>query len=753
MSRPLIVTSSQYLRPRRPVAVRAYNRLRVGAPPALDANNLLATARERTGLDDFGDPFFLEPLSVLVRAIGREANPHALGRLLLGQRLRGMLENRLRLEALYRAAPEVAELPIARPIVIAGLQRTGTTLLHRLLSADPRARALLGWEALHPVPLPGEGRRGSAKRRWLGKLAERGFAELAPEFFAIHPVEASAPEEDILLLDHSFATQTPEATLHVPSYAAWLEAQDLTPAYRHLGRMLRALSWQRSGDFWVLKTPHHMEHLDALLQVFPDAVIVQTHRDPQATMASFCSMVAHGRSVFSDQVQPRAIGRHWLRKVQRMLDRSEQVRAARRGQFVDVYYDDLLSDPLEQVRRIYQSAGLELSEQASDAMRRTLARSPQHRFGKHSYSLWDFGLSPSQVEDAFADYCARRSLPRSAPAKASPRQQTGPSGLGHRTPFRATVTALLDQRHRTTSLAPLDDSQDLSGRTYLITGVTHGLGQALAIDLARRGARIVGTGRNALSQAQEQIARQSDNPAIELHELDLTDLEQVARFVDRLKGLRLDGLVANAGWMPRKPVRSRQGYEGMFAVHYLANHLLVRRLIGQGTLPPRPEGSTQALTRVVFVASEAHRSAPALNLATLGHCVEYDASSAMQVYASSKLALLSFALELVRRSQAHGTPQLGVHAVCPGAVASSIARDVPRLLQPLAHKSMRALFPSPGQAVRPVSCLTAAPELSQETGWYLHLLERKLPSPQALDPAAGAQLWAWGERAIAPWIS
>src|SRR6185503_18919343 len=130
--------------------------------------------------------------------------------------------------------------------------------------------------------------------RALGKLSERTLAWLAPEFFAIHPVEADAAEEDVLLLDHSFTSQAPEATLHVPTYAAWLETQDLEPAYRYLARALKLLSWQKPRQFWVLKTPHHMEYLDELFRVFPGATVIQTHRDPQKTMGSFCSMVAHG---------------------------------------------------------------------------------------------------------------------------------------------------------------------------------------------------------------------------------------------------------------------------------------------------------------------------------------------------------------------------------------------------------------------------------------------------------------------------
>ena len=186
---------------------------------------------------------------MLLASIEKEAQLHPLGRAIMRGRIVGMLANRLRIEAVIRKHPHIEATPIRRPIVIAGLQRTGTTMLHRLLAADPRARALLAWEALHPAPLPGEGTSGSFRRRAAAMLSERGLQQLAPEFFAIHPVEADAPEEDILLLDHSFTSQAPEATLHVPSYAAWLERQDLVPAYRYLARTLQVLTWQRPGDY------------------------------------------------------------------------------------------------------------------------------------------------------------------------------------------------------------------------------------------------------------------------------------------------------------------------------------------------------------------------------------------------------------------------------------------------------------------------------------------------------------------------
>jgi NAD(P)-dependent dehydrogenase (short-subunit alcohol dehydrogenase family) len=756
MRRSELVTSTDYAHPKRPLPARLYN---AGAAPfghaPLDASTLIAAARRATGLHDLGDPFFVKPLSVLVDSIEREARLHPLGRAIMRGRIVSMLANRLRVEAVYREHPEIEALPLPRPIVIAGLQRTGTTVLHRLLAADPRARALLSWEALHPAPLPGEGRKGSFRRRAEAKAAELGLAALAPEFFAIHPVEASAPEEDVLLLDHVFTSQAPEATLHVPTYAAWLEEQDLVPAYRYLRRLLKLLTWQRGGSWWVLKTPNHMERLRELLAVFPDAVVVHTHRDPQATMGSFCSMVAHGRGVFSDHVDPREVGRHWSRKVRRMIERSLAVRDGGAGHaggasFIDVSYYDLLDDPLAEVRRIHAHAGTTLSPEAEVAMKAVLARDTQHRYGRHVYRTRDFGLSPAGIEETFAAYRARFAIRHEKPERDPYLEvQTGASGVGHKNPVTATLTGVIDLIRPGSALAPLDGAIRLDGKTAMVTGANSGLGKAIAVDLARRGARVLLACRSGIPEAGEEIARTSSSRAVEMLRVDLSDLDSVVALTDELarRGERLDLLVCNAGLVPGKAVQTRQGHEVMFTVHYLASHLLVRRLLASGVIPSDRRGT--AIPRVVFVTSETHRSSDGLDFERFGAFADYGISSAMRYYGDSKLALTTFATELARRLTTGAGPSVGVHAVCPGPVASGIARAAPALAQRPLGLMMRTFFRSPEAAAAPVIYLAAAPELAGDTGWYMHLMRRKTASPAAVDADNGKRLWERGEALLA----
>jgi len=417
MGKKLLHTTNQYEKPYRPLPIALFNRAgriaeKLGVLADLDVEQLMANARRKSGLNDFGDEWFREPLTVLVESINREANLTPTGKLIQKTRLEGALIARLRAERLLQKHPEIQDIDLGKIIIIAGLQRTGTTTLHRLLAADPNMRALMSWEALNPIPLPKESLGNPKKRIAKAKTAEKGLAYLAPEFFAIHPVEHDAPEEDVLLLDLCFMSQSPEATLHVPTYAAWLEQQDHTPAYTYLRTLLKILSWQRPAKNWVLKTPHHMEYLDVILKVFPEASIVQTHRDPQKTTGSFCSMVSHGRGVFSDEVDAKEVARHWMRKVNRLMQRSINVREqCEHKRFIDVSYYDLVSDPISQVARIYEFAGIPFDQSAAAAAKSTSKRNIQNRYGKHIYHLEDFGLTKDAIEHQYAFYRRRYGIP------------------------------------------------------------------------------------------------------------------------------------------------------------------------------------------------------------------------------------------------------------------------------------------------------------------------------------------------------
>lgn len=405
-------------KPYRPRAIRLLNALcrSLGIQANLDVDNLLAAARKKSGYEQFGDNAFMPALQKLLQSIDDEANLHPFGRWVVRGRIIHALVLRARVHALIEQNPEILYEDIKAPLVIAGLQRTGTTMLHRLLAADPNLRSLKSWEALNPLPLKNEKADDPSPRLREARVAENGLKYLAPEFFKIHPVEAEAPEEDVLLLEYSFMSQVPEAMYNVPAYANWLKTQDHQPAYEYLKTLLQVLQWSdgrmSQSKRWVLKTPAHLEQMDKLLQVFPDAKVIQTHRDPFRTVGSYSSMLAHGQGVFTDEVDAVAVARHWLDKNAAALAKTNQVRASHPEAFIDAWYDQLIKDPMKEVERIYTFAGMELTEDVRSVMAASRRSNRKDKHGKHSYKLEDFGLNEALIRQAYADYIKVFDIPQ-----------------------------------------------------------------------------------------------------------------------------------------------------------------------------------------------------------------------------------------------------------------------------------------------------------------------------------------------------
>ncbi len=409
-------TSRDYERPHRPAFVRLLNALGpLAAGRELRSDALVAAARKAESLERFDVPEaeLREPLERLLDALAREAALTPFGRIMTREKLVGSLRVRLRAQAWFEREPSILATPLARPIFVTGLQRSGTTLMQRLLAQLPGARAMMAWEALEPAPdldwRPGLPTRADP-RFARAQRAERWLARLSPDFYAVHPMDAASPEEEAVLMDHGWLTQVAEVSYAVPSFQRWYEAQDQTPAYAWLARAMRLLAFQRRGDFWVLKTPMHLEWLDTLFAVFPDAVVVQTHRDPSTTIASYCSMLGHLRGLMSDRVDPRAIGHYVTTKIERMLDRAAAVRDARGGAgFVDVDYREFTADPLGVLARVVEQAELDVPVERA-RLEGWLASHDQHRHGVHRYDARDFGLDEQALRERFAGYRARYGL-------------------------------------------------------------------------------------------------------------------------------------------------------------------------------------------------------------------------------------------------------------------------------------------------------------------------------------------------------
>jgi hypothetical protein len=370
---------------------------------------VLDAAFDKAGLRSFGDEGFFEPLQVLLRALDEEANLSAIGRYGQFTRIVDLLVNRLRIESWLQRYPEILDERIAPPVVIAGLMRTGTTMLHRLMACDRRFYAPLWYEVRYPAPLPGYQFAGEDTRIPLAKEEVRQMIEASPDLAAIHPLEACAVDEDIMLLEHSFYSTVPESFAYIPGYARWLDGHDNTPGYRYLHRLLQFLQWQKkrkghSADRWLLKTPHHLHHLDILLEVFPGATVIQTHRNPLQTIPSLCSMNYALAGMGSDAVDARTLGRHWCDKFARSLQRALAVRAQHPDQFIDVLYADSASDPMGTVERIYGRLGIALNEHTHAAMAQWLQDNRREDRNPHVYTLEQFGFTRQGLERDFADY-------------------------------------------------------------------------------------------------------------------------------------------------------------------------------------------------------------------------------------------------------------------------------------------------------------------------------------------------------------
>ena len=378
-----------------------------------DEDALLAEARRKTGLTEFGDDAFREPLRALLTALA-DAPLNAIGTAVLRTSIRRSLTQRLLAESWFAREPEIARERIAAPIVVVGMMRSGTTLLQRLLARDPRFYCALGWEIGEPVPRPGTDWSVPDPRIVDGEAVTKQMREFAPELYAIHPTDALEADEEIVFLGDAFLSHIPEASCHVPGYRAWLDTQDLTPAYEYLRRMLQLLQWQKrqrgeERQRWVLKTPAHLGYLDTLFSVFPDAHVVQMHRSPLETIPSGASLNCTLWRIYSDDVDPTEVGRQWIERMAWTTRRCLAVRDAMPNasqRFTDVWYRDAVTEPLAQIERIYAAVGLDLVPDARSAMEAWLADQARERRPAHQYGAEQFGLGEAAIREAFAEYLA-----------------------------------------------------------------------------------------------------------------------------------------------------------------------------------------------------------------------------------------------------------------------------------------------------------------------------------------------------------
>lgn len=415
-------------------AIRGGRKLGAIAPARLEKDHLLAQAAESAGLDDFGDRWFERPMEVLLDSVRREARLNAAGDWSAAQQFHHVLRDRLLAQMWFKRHPEILARPMPRPVVIVGPMRSGTTRMHRLLAGDRRFSHMRSFETISPVPRPDfeevlDGRREDFRPILAGRIMK--VARLAnPRTLSIHPTGPYEPEEELGLLVASMWGMKHEAQWHVPSYGRWCEGESATPAYRHMAGLLRLVGWSQQVSSirpWILKTPQHMLDLPALLEVFPDARLIFTHRDPLKVVGSAASLAWNQTIIYSDHAEPARIGKEWLRKTALQVER---MRAAREAipadRMIDVQYEDMERDWRATMERVYRFLELDMAP-ALPAMESYMQRASALKRKPHAYSLEEFGLSEGEVLERLGDYVRAFGVPIEGESGRAPERRAAQS--------------------------------------------------------------------------------------------------------------------------------------------------------------------------------------------------------------------------------------------------------------------------------------------------------------------------------------
>jgi len=384
----------------------------------LDVDSLLGAASAATGLDDFGADDFLEPLGVLSQSLNDESDASLMGNLLARGDLLNLLGNRLSMVAARKAEPAIQQEGISAPIFIVGLPRSGTSILHELLAQDTRLRAPLSWEAHSPCPGP------KAPANWEEESIRRAeniftfWNELVPAYATMHEMGARIPCECIWLTAHSFRSEEFLGRNRVPSYGAWLAGADLAPAYTIHREILQLLQWRTPTNRWLLKAPSHMMALPWLFAEYPDARILQTHRDPVQIMGSSVNLLRalcwmRSESVDAELIKASFAGEGLAARLSAALDFRDSP-AAPASAFQDIRFADLMENPLATIADIYPGLDLPFTQEVEAAMGDYLAAKPRNKFGKHDYQFGDLGLALETERERFEAYQTRFDVPSEA---------------------------------------------------------------------------------------------------------------------------------------------------------------------------------------------------------------------------------------------------------------------------------------------------------------------------------------------------
>lgn len=377
----------------------------------LQIDQIIGKAEAATGLKGIDEAHVLDALTVLVNASNEEGKLSVAGE----QRWQGMLVNQLanymKITDYLRQHPELLERPVENPMFVFGLPRTGTTLTINLLSADPGRRCFLRWESLNPVPPAKKGELHADARCKAEQERLEALVKLAPHIAAAHYEDADSPSECQFNMACTFTAQLFDSNLHIPSYRKWFFNTDYVPTFRFHKQFLQLLQ-ENNGGRWTLKNPWHPLFLDAIHEVYPDAQLVMTHRDPVEVVGSACSLLRLVRPAYSDEVDLRDIADLILETFDLMIARQNAFREQHGDQIIfDIQYSEQLRDPIAQMKKLYARFDTPFTGEVETAMNHKLAANPKDRFGKHVYSLEEFGLTAGAIRERYRDYCERFDIP------------------------------------------------------------------------------------------------------------------------------------------------------------------------------------------------------------------------------------------------------------------------------------------------------------------------------------------------------
>jgi hypothetical protein len=374
----------------------------------LDSDALHKKASADTGLHDFGAGDYRERLGVYLAALREINGLHSPGIVNFYNQLLQLLKNRLLLTDLLKHHPEIHDIELLPPVVIAGLPRTGTTHLHNLLAAAPTFRTLPYWESVEPFPVPAEAGAEPDPRRTRMDAAVAVINFLMPHFPLMHEMTTDHAHEEIQLLANDFSTMYFETLADVPRWRDYYLSHDQTPHYQCLSTQLRALQFLRGGRRWLLKSPQHLEQLPVLDRVFPGVVVVFTHRDPVPVVLSLIAMITYSARMHRFPVPVQQIATSWVGRLERMLAavvRYRDVIAPQRS--VDVRFDEFMADELGAAEAVYALAGESLTDAARSAMTDYLAGHQRGRLGRVATSAEMFGLDNDDLHARFVPYVER----------------------------------------------------------------------------------------------------------------------------------------------------------------------------------------------------------------------------------------------------------------------------------------------------------------------------------------------------------